>query len=933
MSLDCARVRQHVRLHVLARRLRARLCSAKHDLLRQRLEDLPHTAPAGQVLRTVHRFHGPTNPKKVKRRPSPMLRKENGNICRTSREVRDRWIAFFGDMEGAVRLPPDALREQWIENLQHFQQSEFDLLLSDLPNLCDLERSFAQVTVGKAVGMDILPPELCKRQASGMAKATFALLLKMLLHGQEALPHKGGRLTAAYKGKGAMDECSSYRSLLVSSQIGKCLHKTIRCSQSTFYERYLQHQQLGGRKGVPVTLGMHQLRSFLRVQQRRGRSCSILFLDLKEAFYRVLRPLALHSSWTDQDIVQVAQRLGLPRAALDDLYAHLQDPCALQQAELPFFLRNSITAIHTDTWFVVDGQDEDLCRTTAGSRPGDCFADTVFGYLWSRVLRGLEEQCIAMGLLEAFPEVENFNPFAPALPEDAASRHFLGPCWMDDLAIPLAGDTPSALISKTGLLAGLLLDRCISFAMTPNLSVGKTELLLSLRGAGSRSLRQRFLGAHGGRLFPVVGEHGSYNIKVITRYRHLGGIIHHQGDQRQEARQRVAVAHQTFTQQRRLLFGNQALPLQTRTQLFDSLISSALTYGSESWVLCTLKDKNHVHVSITKLYKRLLKVKPDEKLTDEEIYQRLGLPTPTDLLRRARLRYLGTLVRCRDSAEWGLLSADTAWIDLLCDDLLWMWRQLRTSTKLEDPREHFPQWAYMIQFHPGYWKRLIRRASHHAIQQTANRSLTAGVHRRAFDTLMRFGTLGVPAPLYQKDICVSEVFGCMSCALACRSKGGEGVHFFRKHGVIAPVRRLFESTWCSCCQKEFHTLMKMQLHLRNSGRCRRDLWARGCLYAPAPGIGSLQSQDQTRHHDGALPPQRTQGPAMSPVLPRDLEEERTDLLLALVDAVIDRAPEDRLEDVLRNTICSCAISWTSCRRTLLTSAEHLDVRVGRGYEG
>lgn len=33
-------------------------------------------------------------------------------------------------------------------------------------------------------------------------------------------------------------------------------------------------------------------------------------------------------------------------------------------------LQQCITAIHTDTWFVVEGQESDVCRTTAGSRPG-----------------------------------------------------------------------------------------------------------------------------------------------------------------------------------------------------------------------------------------------------------------------------------------------------------------------------------------------------------------------------------------------------------------------------------------------------------------------------------------------------------------------------------------------------------------------------------
>ena len=199
---------------------------------------------------------------------------------------------------------------------------------------------------------------------------------------------------------------------------------------------------------------------------------------------------------------------------------HLQDPCALEQAGLPPFLRNCITAIHTDTWFVVDGQTTDCCRTTAGSRPGDCFADTVFGFLWARVLRSLEEQFVALDLLEHFSVPETFDPFLPTASFDSADRPFLGPCWMDDLAIPVAATTPAALVRKMGVLAGLLLDQCVSYAMTPNLAAGKSEILLALRGAGSRRLRQQFHGAHGGRQFPIAGEHGGYHVKVVTRYRH-----------------------------------------------------------------------------------------------------------------------------------------------------------------------------------------------------------------------------------------------------------------------------------------------------------------------------------------------------------------------------------------------------------------------------
>ena len=124
--------------------------------------------------------------------------------------------------------------------------------------------------------------------------------------------------------------------------------------------------------------------------------------------------------------------------------------------------------------------------------------------------------------------------------------------------------------------------------------------------------------------------------------------------------------------------------------------------------------------------------------------------------------------------------------------------------------------------------------------------------------------------------------------------------------------------------KEFHTLVKMQLHLRNSGRCRRDLWARGHLFQPSPGIGSTLSLSQSLQHDGALPPQQAGGPSRHPVQPRDLDGARHDLTLALVDAIMDKPASASLETALRTAIQSTVISWTQCSETLQTFAEQID---------
>ena len=150
----------------------------------------------------------------------------------------------------------------------------------------------------------------------------------------------------------------------------------------------------------------------------------------------------------------------------------------------------------------------------------------------------------------------------------------------------------------------------------------------------------------------------------------------------------------------------------------------------------------------------------------------------------------------------------------------------------------------------------------------------------------------------------------MYCCQRFHSRGGEGAHFFKKHGHIAPLRRLFEDTWCPCCQKEFHTPVKMQLHLRKSGRCRRDVWARGHLFQAQQGIGSQCSRQQAAEHDVALPPQITQGPSLQPVQPRELSAENVDLIMKMVDALADRTEQEDILAFLKEEIQRAPLSWT-----------------------
>ena len=218
-----------------------------------------------------------------------MIRAQAGQVCSYHSEAVDTWVRFFQDMECGTRMSCQDLRASWIADLQRFQQDRVDLDLAQLPTLTDLELALRRVPIGRASGPDGLPGELCKYHSATVAKLLYAAVLKMLVHCHEPLGFKGGRLTPAYKGRGAKDECTSYRSLLVSNHLGKVLHRTIRQQCTSLYERYMQMEQTGGRRRIPVQLAVHQLRAFQQQGQVTSTPTGILYLDLAETFYRIFR--------------------------------------------------------------------------------------------------------------------------------------------------------------------------------------------------------------------------------------------------------------------------------------------------------------------------------------------------------------------------------------------------------------------------------------------------------------------------------------------------------------------------------------------------------------------------------------------------------------------------------------------------------------------
>lgn len=411
-TLPCAQIKSMMGFYKLRTIMKHILQKSKQAFLSPRLEQLsPHT-PASTVLAEIRPLAQriPKNKNEV-RSTLPLIHSAQDQPCTLPNEALEVWVNFFSDMEGGMHVDRNQLRAQWLEALREHSREHLHIEAEQVPTLTVLEIALRRVPCKEARGPDEVPGEVCHFNAGLLAPLCYTQMLKVLLHGQEPLLCKGGLLTPAYKGKGLTHQVSSFRSLLVSSHLGKVVHRCLRQHSAETYEHFLQAQQLGGRRKVPVQLALHQARAFLRRARHHCHSAGLPFLDPTEAFYRILRELSLGGVPTDALVCHVFQKLQLPQDSIQQLHTLLDEGTALEQAGLSSTARNCFSTINRNTHLWLPGQN-DVVATSLETRPGDSFADVILGFTWGLVLKKSEVYLKDSSLIACF-EAPRGTPFFP----------------------------------------------------------------------------------------------------------------------------------------------------------------------------------------------------------------------------------------------------------------------------------------------------------------------------------------------------------------------------------------------------------------------------------------------------------------------------------------------------------------------------------------
>ena len=828
-----------------AKQLQQQLAQDRSTHLEDLLGDVDKAAP-NEIYAKLRRLGIGTQMKKRNNRALPMMKTADGHYATDFATSQEAWRQHAAMLEaGSVTTGQELLQQcQWRQNQRRGQVPAPSGL--NLPSITQLEQACRKIKPFKARGPDGIPGSIYHLYPETVAATLFPLVLKMVCYMEEPLGFKGGRLVHLYKGKGAPDQPENRRGILIANHASKVAHGTIRKQFNPLVECQMLPMQLGGRKGKSVQQSAHMLRLFMATCKAQKLSAGVIFLDVQTAYYKVIRELVAEAPTPREKLSRLIHNFNLPAQSLQQLERVLtEDPTICRQQGMAPCLETLLSELHQDTWFTTQGL-ESLTHTQAGTRPGSCFADIFFNFLFSHVLREVQGELGELGILTQLQWGGERGLHMD--PCDSSSEALIAETiWADDLALYFQHPSPEDLISNLQEACAHLFNICLKYGLQPNFARGKTELLVALRGRNAVQARRRWFTEENGTLpIPNCVVPGC-QVRMVARYRHLGGQVDARATAKAEVRARTGQMMQAFRQHRKTVYGTQKIARSRRSSLLRPLVLSIAEYNLGSLVNFTTADQQHLSTALLRMYKAIYGKSDGERDGQQISWPRLcyalGLPSPEAVVHVARLRYYGQILRNGGQELWAMASTEQGWLQACRTSFQWAYRQLAGSTTLQDPASNYADWHNLILYAPRRWKGLLQRAWQHEMLQSYNQCIIEEGYE-GFAEAVGFGGFDLPEqlPVETKE---DTQHGCIQCQKTFQSRTAWASHAFKCHGRTNDSRRFATGSFCHSCQKEFWEYKRLLHHLQYSRGCRRKLaQAEFVLEELEPGMNSRAQKRQ-----------------------------------------------------------------------------------------
>ena len=529
--------------------------AAFFDKLARQASELTHPNQAREFWRVI-------------RRSLPKMRTRKQQVSPMQLEnLEDQWHPYFQELEVGSTTTPAELVAECAEYQQRHANPLATCELHELPSRAQLVNAFRSTTPHKATGLDPLPSGMLHRFPVQMANVCWNLVLKIFAWQQEPIQAKGGVLAVIPK-KHDTTRAAHFRGIMLLPSIYKRLHAVLREQVIHIIAPMKPAGQIGGFQGQQVQFGSMSLQCFSRIAQEHNLSMGVVFVDLANAFHRLIRELVCGISRHDdvEALLKSLDQHGCPTAGVSKW---LEFPCLLQRLGAPERLVNLLRDVHTHTWHVLSAH---LCltRTRRGTRPGSPLADVFFHVAMLDVTIELNEWVAQQAQYQALLKTLGI--------------HMEAIVWSDDLAMPwltqAAEDMPEAIEKLLQQVHKVFQRRGFEL----NMQRGKTTAVVTFRGKGAPEMRRKYqLAAATGMQCQV--RPGKFEwLHIVPAYKHLGTMFASDGSFQTEMRSRIGQAMATFAQLSRPVLCNRHIAVTTRLRLFHVFGRSlANAWTSTAW--------------------------------------------------------------------------------------------------------------------------------------------------------------------------------------------------------------------------------------------------------------------------------------------------------------------------------------------------------------
>ena len=738
----------------------------------------------------------------------PVLQTSNGPVFGRT-ELQDTLAGHFAQAEKAKLVT----RAELLEKFRPRGHLVASLQAHDTPSIPALASGFASLQSKRAPGLSGLVPDLYKVNPMLPAVVFWPVFAKTLARGHTPAQYAGGLLSTVPKPGKSAEQIEAWRSILLLEAEAKAFQKTIRPDLVRTAAAARADFQYGGLPRLSMHLPSSLVRAHLLWLKHCNRSGGIVFVDVKTAYYAVVRDVLAATPELRQDAQFAASRAAFlfrDHALREQFMASLAHGDPLTDFGASAATIRFVQSHLGHTWYTARKDAASVYLTATGTAPGSPVADVLFAIVFRDFLLGVQEHLQLRGI---HARIDLPPPVARGQSVEAAGL----PAWADDACVMFQVDKARQVETAIAGIAEAICLHMQPLCLEPNFGAGKTEVVAVFNGAESRCVRRELLcdQVPSVRFQHPNGSHG--HIRIVPQYPHLGALIRGDACELPNLRMRARAMWHAFHPIRRRLLNCGDLEIHEKVHLIRERILPRFLYQAGLWRLSTRQEFLAAVEPVRMVMRSALRPitgLSSRGVCNTSISALLGTPTAEEFLDCERCRALLELACQGSMFVWCAFVHDGVWLKQAFQSLDNVMSCAGHSLP-QDLEAHSPSFRDFLVEH----QQTIRQAGKAFLRTciASRKKLAEELMSRPPSTADHSIWIDDSEDEILGDLVSS--FRCSMCNATFDSQQKLSVHKARKHGRKSAHVEVATGTSCPVCMKEYWTLPRLQQHLKKSPVC------------------------------------------------------------------------------------------------------------------